>query len=127
MPLRAHLRRFRATELGSLAGDAFQVGIWQGAVSVADLVQLALITHVIGLAQFGRLAVTMSFVVLVGQFFDVRVGTAATRFGAGRLADRDVKGLLRVFQLSYLIDSLTGVLGFVVVAGLAPIVGPRLI
>ena len=127
MPLRGSLRRFRATEFGGLARDSFHVGIWQAAISVADLVQLTLITHVLGLTEFGRLALVMSFVVVVGQFFDVRVGTAATRFGAGRLAAGDVEGLSGLLQLSFLIDVLTGVLGFLFVAALAPFVGPPLV
>jgi O-antigen/teichoic acid export membrane protein len=125
--LTQRLRGFRSTEVGGLTADAFHVGIWQGAISIADFVQLALITHVLGLSELGRLALAMSFVVLVGQFFDVRVGAAATRFGAERLVRRDIAGLAGVFQLSYLVDAVTGVLGFVVVAGFAPLVGPRLV
>src|SRR5205823_1322346 len=116
MPLRERFRAFRRTELGGLAHDSFHIGIWQGAVSVADLVQLALITHILGLTAFGRLALAMSFVVLVGQFFDVRVGTATTRFGAGRLVAGDVEGFAGLFQLSYLIDAFAGVVGFAIVA-----------
>jgi O-antigen/teichoic acid export membrane protein len=122
-----HLRRFRSSELGGFAGDALHVGIWQAAISIADVVQLALITHVLGLAEFGRLALAMSFVILVGQFFDLRVGAAATRFGSARLAAEDVEGFAGVLQLSYLLDGLTGIAGFAVVAGLAPFVGPSLI
>jgi O-antigen/teichoic acid export membrane protein len=119
--------RLRDTELRGLAGDSLYVGIWQGAVSVADLVQIALITHVLGLSELGSLALAMSFVLLIGQFFDVRVGAAATTFGAGRIAARDVPGLSCVIQFSYLIDASTGLLGFAVVAALAPFVGPHLI
>jgi O-antigen/teichoic acid export membrane protein len=121
------LRRLKATELGGLAGDSLYVAVWQGAISVADLVQLALITHALGLTEFGRLALVLSFVVLVGQFFDVRVGTAATTFGARRLTARDLPGVAGVVQFSYLIDATTGVLGFAVVAMLSPVVGPNLI
>jgi O-antigen/teichoic acid export membrane protein len=125
--LRGSLQRFRSTELGGLARDSFHVGIWQGAVSVADLVQLALITHILGLNAFGRLALVMSFVVLIGQFFDVRVGTATTRFGAERLAAGDVQGFAGLLQFSYLIDVTAGVLSFIVIACLAPFVGPHLV
>jgi O-antigen/teichoic acid export membrane protein len=125
--LTTRIRRFRSTELGGLTGDAFQVGIWQAAISLADLAQLALITHILGLAEFGRLAVAMSFVILVGQFFDLRVGAAATKFGSARLAAGEVDGFAGVLQLSYLLDGLTGLAGFAVVAGLAPFVGPSLV
>lgn len=121
------IRRARAGELGGLAGDSFFAAIWQGSSSVADLAQIALVTRALGLHEFGRLAIVMSFVVLVGQFFDVRVGSAATMFGARRLRARDLSGTTGVFQFSYLIDASTGILGFAVVAALAPFVGPRLL
>ena len=36
-------------------------------------------------------------------------------------------GLLGIFQLSYLIDAIAGVLSFAIVAALAPFIGPRLV
>jgi O-antigen/teichoic acid export membrane protein len=117
----------RGSELAGLAGDSFYVGLWQGAISVADLIQLALIAHMLGVTQLGKLSLVMSFVVLVGQFFDVRVGTASTTFGARRFHEADFRGAAGVFQLSYLMDAATGVLGFAVVAALAPVVGPHLV
>lgn len=120
-------RPWRGSELAGLAGDSFYVGIWQAAMSVADLVQLALIAHLLGLTEVGRLALVMSFVALVGRFFDVRVGTASTTFGARRLHANDARGAAGVFQLSYLVDATTGVLSLVIVAALAPVVGPHLI
>lgn len=121
------LRQLRGSELGGLAKDSFHIGIGQGAASVADLVQIALITHVLGLNDFGRLALALSFVVLVGQFFDVRVGAASTTFGARRLAARDADGLTGVIQLTYLIDVITGVAALAIVSTAAPFVGPHLV
>jgi O-antigen/teichoic acid export membrane protein len=93
---------------------------------VADLAQLALVTHALGLRDYGRLALATGFVILVGQFFDVRVGAVATTFGAKRL-EQSPESAAGVFQLSYLIDLATGVLGFLVVGALAPWVGPALV
>ena len=121
------LSAWRGSELAGLAGDSFYVGIWQGAISIADLIQLALVAHMLGVTQLGKLSLVMSFVVLVGQFFDVRVGTASTTFGARRLHQADSGGAAGVFQLSYLVDAVTGVLGFAVVAALAPVVGPHFV
>jgi O-antigen/teichoic acid export membrane protein len=123
----SRLAVFRSSELSGLAGDSFYTAVWLGAVSVADLIQIALVTHVLGLSEYGRLALVMSFVVLVGQFFDVRVGTAETTFGAGRIASKDWAGATSVFRVGYVIDAVTGVLGFVIVAVAAPFVGPWLI
>lgn len=114
-------------EFGGLAGDSLYVAICLGAVSIADLAQIALVTHSLGLAEYGRLALAMSVVVLVGRFFDVRVGTAETTFGASRMAAGDWDGLAGVFRVGYLIDAVTGILGFAIVAALAPFVGPWLV
>jgi O-antigen/teichoic acid export membrane protein len=124
--IRRFVTRLRKSEIGQLFGDSLYSGIWQGATSIADFLQIVLITHALGLSEFGRLAVAMAFVVLVGQFFDVRVGVATT-IAATKHMERDPRRAAGVFQLSYLIDGGTGILGFVVVAALAPFVGPALI
>lgn len=124
---RSAVDRLRGGELGGLAGDSVSVGVWQAATSVADLLQIALITHALGLTEYGRLALVIAFVTLVGQFFDVRVGTAATTFGARKLDRSTPRAAAGVFQLSYAIDVLTGVVGFAVVAALSPVVGPSLV
>src|SRR5205823_4896095 len=74
-----------------------------------------------------RLAVPWQNVTVVSGSSTVRVGTAATRFGAERLAVEDTEGLAGLFQLSYLIDVLACGASFVIVASLAPLVGPRLV
>ena len=80
--LRARIAARRRGELGGLAADSLYVAVWQGATSLADLAQIALIAHVLGLDQYGRFVVVVAFVMLVTQFFDVRVGVAATTLGA---------------------------------------------
>ena len=125
--IRSAIRRVRTSELGGLAGDSSYAAIWQGAISVADLLQIALITHALGLSEYGRLALAMSVVVLIGKFFDVRVGVAATTFGSRYVAAGDMRAAAGVFQFGYVIDATTGVLGFAVVAALSPLVGPALV
>jgi O-antigen/teichoic acid export membrane protein len=124
--LRASIAARRRGELGGLAADSLYVAVWQGATSLADLVQIALIAHVLGLDQYGRFAVVVAFAMLVGQFFDVRVGVAATTLGATELR-RDARRAAGIFQLSYLIDTVTGLLGFAVVVALSFVVGPGLV
>jgi len=80
--LRRLLGRFSATELGGLAKDTGFVGIWQAAIISAGLAQIALLTHAFGLSGYGRFAVIVAFVELVGGFFNLRVGYASTTFGA---------------------------------------------
>jgi O-antigen/teichoic acid export membrane protein len=124
---RPRLGRLRAGELGGLAGDSLYMTVALGAISVADLLQMALVTHSVGLAEYGRLALVMSFVVLVGQFFDVRVGIAETAFGAQRIAARDWNGAASVIRFGYGIDGVTGVVGFLIIVATAPVVGPWLV
>jgi O-antigen/teichoic acid export membrane protein len=134
-PIRALARRsigdrlpasVRSVELRGLAGDSLLAGIWQGATSIGDLVVIALVSNVLGLREYGRLALVVAFVTLVGQFFDVRVGTAATTFGAAKVQS-DMRAAAGVFQLSYVVDFVTGVIGFAFVLLLAPLVGPGLV
>jgi O-antigen/teichoic acid export membrane protein len=124
--IRRRRGRARAGELGGLAGDSFLTAIWQGSSSAAELAQIALITHVLGLREYGRFALVVALVTLVAQLFDVRVSTATTAFGARKLKD-DTRSAAGIFQLSYGIDLTTGALGFLVVAALAPFAGPALV
>ncbi|HXE99968.1 MAG TPA: oligosaccharide flippase family protein [Solirubrobacterales bacterium] len=123
--LRVRIAVRRRGELGGFATDSLYVAVWQGATSLADLAQIALIAHVLGLDQYGRFAVVVAFVMLVTAFFDVRVGVAATTLGAREL--QDPRRSAGIFQLSYLIDAVTGVLAFVVVVALSFAVGPGLV
>lgn len=125
--VRRALARLRKSQAGGLAGDSLWTAVWLGAVAVADLLQIALVTHTLGIAEYGRLALVMSVVVLVGQFFDVRVGTAETTFGAGKLAARDWDGMSAVFRFGYAVDAVTGVAAFVIVAVTSVVVGPALV
>lgn len=125
--LLTRLGRRRGGEFGGFVGDSFYAALWLGAISIADLVQIALVARVLGLAEYGRLALVMSFVVLVGQFFDVRVGVAATTFGAGPVLERNWARAAGVFRFTYAIDGTTGLAAFGVVLALAPFVGPALV
>lgn len=106
---------WRRTEFAGLMRDAWWVSTWQGAVVVADILQLALVARGLGISQYGRLALVVALVTLVSQFFNLRVGTAATAFAAPRLHAGDVEGAAGIFQISYVMDVLTGILGFCVV------------
>jgi O-antigen/teichoic acid export membrane protein len=127
MRARGFIQRFWRSELGGLAGDTSYVGVWQGASAIAELVQIALITHALGLASYGQLAIVIAYVSLVGGFFNVRVGIAATTEGAGPLARRDYRTAARVFRFAYLIDFGTIGCALLVVAVTAPFVGPNLV
>lgn len=127
MRLGRGLAQLRRSELGGLAGDSTYTAVWLGAVAAADLAQVALVAHLLGVDDLGRLALVTSTVILVGQFIDVRIGTAETTFGAPLVTSRRWHAAASLFRFGYLIDAATGVLGFIVVALLAPFVGPSLV
>jgi O-antigen/teichoic acid export membrane protein len=115
-----------SVETRGLAKDTAMLSIGKAATVVGMTTQVALITHVLGLTKYGVFALTVSFVALVDKFFDVDVTKAALAFGARSLRG-DPTRLAGVFQLSYLIDGLLGIVGFTVVAIASPFVGPWLV
>jgi O-antigen/teichoic acid export membrane protein len=112
-------------EFLGLARDAFLQGTAQGVASLGYLGQIVLITRGLGLAEFGRYAVVVALVTLVQQFADVRVEQATITFGSRALREGPERAA-GVIQMSYLVDLLTGVAGFVILAAVAPFAGPRL-
>ena len=118
------IRRFRRSQLGGLAKDSGYVALWQASAAGALLAQTALITHAFGLSGYGRFAVVVAFVELVGGLFNLRVGIAATTFGARWLV-RDVRVAAGVFQYGFLVDMATTVAAVLVLAVLAFTVGPH--
>lgn len=102
------------------------MSIWQGSATVAELVQVALITRVLGLDEYGRFALVIAFVTLVGQFLRVRVGYTAITFGSSAL-DTDRRSAAGIFQYCYRIDFATSVTALVVISILAPVIGPGLV
>jgi O-antigen/teichoic acid export membrane protein len=127
MAFRALLRRFRQSELGGLASDTSYVAVWQAAGVAADFVQIALVTHALGLAEYGQLALAIAFVTLVGGFFNVRIGIAAVTHGGPRVAEGNYQAAASVFRLAYLIDFGTVAWALAALAVLAPLVGPSVI
>lgn len=97
--------------------------IWQGATAIADFAQVVLIVRVLGIQEYGRFAIIVALVTLVGGFFSLRVGYAATSFGADALTSNPSIAA-GIFQLTFLIDLFTSLAGFALIAGIAPLVGP---
>jgi O-antigen/teichoic acid export membrane protein len=114
------------TDLREFAGDTAHVAAWEAATSIADVAQIALLTHFLGLTEFGQFALVTSVVALVGRFFDVRVGIAATTHGATELPRSPQHGAA-VFRFSYLVDATTGLAAVAALVPLSLIVGPGLI
>jgi O-antigen/teichoic acid export membrane protein len=112
--------------LGGFASDTLYVGAWQAAASVADLIQIGLLVHALGLRGYGQFALVVAFVALVGQFFDLRMTTATTAVAARHLA-ADQSRAVGIFRFSYWMDVLLGILALCCVLILAPLIGPGLV
>jgi O-antigen/teichoic acid export membrane protein len=89
------------------------------------LAQIVLITHMLGLEEYGVLALAVSFAALVSGFFDLQLGDTAITFATKDL-DRDAPRAAGILQIAYIAELVTGVLAFGVVVALAPFVGPAL-
>lgn len=112
-------------ETRGLSRDSFALGIGIGVTQASQLVQISLISRFLGLSALGSYALAVSFVGLVGQFFDVRTDKALITLGAPRLRG-DRGDLASLIRLGFGIDFLTGLAGFAVTAGLALVAGPSL-
>jgi O-antigen/teichoic acid export membrane protein len=112
-------------ETRGLAKDSFVLSIGSVVTMAGYLTQIVLVTHVLGLEQYGVLALAVAFVALVNGFFDVQVGDTAIAFASPEL-DRNPKRAAGVIQTAYLAELLTGVVAFAVVAALAPFFGSSL-
>jgi O-antigen/teichoic acid export membrane protein len=88
--------------------------------------QTALITHFLGLTEFGVFAIVVSTVDLVGRLLDFQVGQMTQAFAAETYKS-DARRTVGIAQFSYGIDLGAGLAGFLVVAAIAPIAAPRLL
>jgi len=126
LPVLQRIARRLSSETRGLARDTLVLAIGSVVTMAGYMTQIALVSHLLGLRQYGVLALTISFVEIVNRFFDVQVGDTAIAFGAEKMKT-DVRGTAGVFQLGYLIDLAAGLAGFAVVAGLAPFAGSHLV
>jgi O-antigen/teichoic acid export membrane protein len=118
--------RLEGSDLLGFGRDASYVAVWQGASALADLAQIALLTRILGISEYGRFALAVALVVLIGQFFDFRVGVVATTVGAQELRV-DRRRAAGAFQVSYFLDAVTGVVGFLVVLAAGIFIAPGLV
>lgn len=105
-----------------LLRDSSILGVGSAANALGQVAQIALITHVLGLRQYGVLAITIALVALVGRFLDFQVGETVIAFGSERLGT-DFRTLAGIAQFGYVIDFLAGIVAFALVVMLAPFAG----
>jgi O-antigen/teichoic acid export membrane protein len=119
------LRRLTGETRG-LAKDSSLLGVATGATTIGMMMQITLITHELGLRQYGLFALVVAVVALVDRFFNLDVSRTSIVFVVPHL-QRNLRAAAGVLQFGYLASFASGALGFAVVAGMAPFVGPRLI
>jgi O-antigen/teichoic acid export membrane protein len=108
------------------ARDSFKLAVGSAIVVAGYATQIALITHFLGLGEYGVFAIVVSLVDLVGRLFDFQVGQMTQAFAAETFRS-DRRRTAGIAQFSYAIDLGAGVAGFLVVAAVAPIAAPRLL
>lgn len=105
--------------------DSFVLSLSSIVTMAGYFIQVVLLTHLLGLDVYGTFALAVSFVALVGGFFDVQIGVMPISFGAKHM-EREPDRAAGVFQFGYITELLLDGTAFLVVAALAPFLGPRL-
>jgi O-antigen/teichoic acid export membrane protein len=123
MPFDALLGQF-SQETRGFTRDSFVLSVGSAIAVAGYMVQVVLITHILGLREYGTFAIVVSFVALVNGFFDVQIGDTAIAFSAREVASPSRAA--GVIQMAYAVELVTGVAAFAVVAALAPYAGARL-
>jgi O-antigen/teichoic acid export membrane protein len=109
-----------------LAGDSGWTAFGNAARSAADVAQIVIVTRLLGLTDYGRLALVVAVVTLVASVVDLRVSIVATVIGA-EYAGRDWLVTAHVLRLCYRIAAVMGVTGVALASVVAVVVGPGLI
>ncbi len=118
--------RYLSRETRGLARDSSMLGVATGATTIGMMLQVALVTHGLGLRQYGLFALVAAVVALVERFFNLDVSRTSIVFATPHLK-QNLRAAAGVFQFGYLVSGVTGLLGFAAVVAMAPFVGPRLI
>jgi O-antigen/teichoic acid export membrane protein len=112
-------------ETRGLMKDSVAVGIGQMSGQISMLVVLAMVGRSMGIAELGKFWLITSFVGFIGSFIDVRTELAVVSLGAREL--KDPGRLSSLIRLAYLIDFSTGVLAFLIVLALHPLLGDAIV
>lgn len=124
--IRERIAGLRRSEVGGLAGDVAWVALWQGSLALADLGIIAAVSHMLSLAEYGRFALVIALVTLVGSFLDLRVGIAATTYLTAKLKDQP-SAAAGGMQICFLVAYGSAAIGLPVAIAAAAIVGADLI
>ena len=106
--------------------DSTKLGAGSAIVVAGYATQIALITHLLGLYEYGVFVIVVSTVDVVARLFDFQVGQMTTAFAADSLRT-DERRTIGIAQFSYLIDISAGVVGFLMIVAIAPFAAEHLL
>ena len=120
------LKRMLAPQTRGFARDSLKLSAASAVVVGSYGLQIALITHVLGLDEFGVFAVVVAFVDLIARLLDFQVGQMTMTFAAGSVKSNP-RRVVGIAQFSYLIDAGAGLVGFCVISALATFASAHLL
>jgi O-antigen/teichoic acid export membrane protein len=104
----------------ALARNAGKLTLAEGLALVLALVQAALVARWLGPRDFGIAALIIAFPALVFTIFDAQPAEALVKYLGEFRATNQPRKALAVTTVAYVIDGLLAVVGFFVVAAMAP-------
>ena len=124
--LRSQVKQRLDPQTRGFLRDSTKLGAGSAVVVAGYALQIVLITHILGLYEYGVFAIVVSTVDLVARLFDFQVGQMTTAFAADSLKSNP-RRMVGIAQFSYLVDLGAGILGFLVIAALAPFAATHLL
>jgi len=106
------------SEIKSIKKRLFKNVSWllggKAAAGVFSSLQTVIVARMLGVSDYGVLAIILAYVDVLNNFFDFRVWETATKYMGTFWASGQRKKTLSMIKLSYIIDISTGILAFAV-------------
>ncbi|MGH7908774.1 MAG: lipopolysaccharide biosynthesis protein, partial [Thermodesulfobacteriota bacterium] len=90
-------------------------------------IQTVILARLLGVDNYGLLALIIAYVDVLNNFFDFRVWETATKYIGTFWTNREREKTLSMIKLSYIIDILSGILAFIIAILTAKIASSYLI
>ncbi len=82
--------------------------------SVANIVEMIVLTRVLGLEIFGLLTLVVAYVKIISSLLDFRVWESVVKYVGEFMEKREIDRALSMIKFSYIVDAITGLLAFAV-------------
>lgn len=124
--LRERVKKLLDPQTRGFARDSSKLAAGSAVAMAGYTAQIVLITHFLGLSEYGLFAIIVATVDLVGRLLDFQVGQMTQAFAADSFRS-DAPRTVGIAQFSYAIDLGAGILGFLVVSAIAPLAASSLL